>query len=91
MQPGGDNHITVADVRLAILIETLFEESFSTSESTWEAPLFDPQSTPPTVAAIEREWKRYAQIRKEREIEKHNSRKEGVVKPLGSGRFPIAE
>lgn len=78
--------ITLADVRLAILAETLADEKFvSDIEESMPASLGS--TRPPDVAQIEREWRRYAQHMEQRQREKEAFRHEGIVKPLISGKI----
>lgn len=93
MYPEGDDIITLADVRLAILAETLAEEKFHREIDfpSHNTGFVNSISRPKNFAEIEREWGRYAQLMKEKLRERDNYRREGAVKPMVSGRFIIPD
>lgn len=90
MYPEGDDIITLADVRFAILVETLADKKFSIDLAN-SPHLNYIYYMPPTVAQIEREWGRYARLMKERQWEKEDNRLKGIVKPFSSGRFQVVD
>lgn len=83
IHPEGDNIITLADIRLAIVAETLFCERFSDKSG---APVYAPFKTRSiTVADIEHDLEQYKKETREKQRKKAENRKKGVIKPFSLG------
>lgn len=81
--------ITLGHIRSAVLIETMFSEQFrSQSLPSWTIrEKQKPKSR--SVSEIEREWMRFKQIEKERQVERDQNRRDGIVKILKPGRAEL--
>lgn len=78
IHPEGDNIITLADIRLAIVAETLSDKS--------GAPVYAPFKTRSiTVADIEHDLEQYKKETREKQRKKAENRKKGVIKPFSLG------